>query len=888
MTTPSRDYVIVFDLNKKIKQENSYDINFFYLKNFKKRDNSFSIIKKPFFRGRLVLDLDIKNKIRPVYFSKLKKDDTEQPLDPKLLKRFLKEQNLQYIGFSDQTQSEVFIPIRKMLNSFQFNEKKIMSFTLCNSCVNNGKFNILSKNEQIRSLNNRIICSECALNLTLNQIELLGLLNVRNISPKLKNFFKHMILKFKSTQKVINAFKVDFDPSKNKDITLYDIEKSPTIEKKYLNFSLDNIKIPPPFKELLTSFKISTLLPIQAISIDKGLIESHANQLIMAPTSAGKTLVGELAGITRILNEKLKMVYLVPIVALANVRTEEFETKYKELNLKIVKKVGESLLDTDDFLDFDDLIDADIIIATYEAIDYIFRSGNSIKIGQIGTIVIDEIQTLTDPERGFILDGLISRLKLINDQTQFLYLSATIGQPKLLANKLGCDLINYNNRPVPIERHLVICLIENAKIQHIKNLVIAAFHEESKYGYKGQSIIFTNSRKKCETISETLRNKGISAEAYHSGLTNDERKEIEIMFQNQKISAVVATAALAAGVDFPAKQVIFESLLMGIQTLTVAEFEQMLGRAGRLGKHDIGYAYLLVEPGRIYNHETKMTEENIAISLLNGKIKDFELTPNEDRSMTELLAVISTFNDGLVYNEIYKYYNYLINSDYDLNKILDKLLNLKLVIVDIDKKYLANQLGRAISKSFLTIEQSFDIIERIRHKQAKILEIVLELKPLKNVYLSKKVVKDLAKNQNMKYFSNYFFSASVLSLMDANYVRKRKKFSREFINYVIKWTSELFTCTCKDKPYCNCGRINLEKLILRLRVEDKYSIEQISDYLEEEYKILIYKGDITDYLENLIYSFESIFNISKGILNLDSEYKKELTDIPNLIERIKR
>ena len=321
MTTPSRDYVIVFDLNKKIKQENSYDINFFYLKNFKKRDNSFSIIKKPFFRGRLVLDLDIKNKIRPVYFSKLKKDDTEQPLDPKLLKRFLKEQNLQYIGFSDQTQSEVFIPIRKMLNSFQFNEKKIMSFTLCNSCVNNGKFNILSKNEQIRSLNNRIICSECALNLTLNQIELLGLLNVRNISPKLKNFFKHMILKFKSTQKVINAFKVDFDPSKNKDITLYDIEKSPTIEKKYLNFSLDNIKIPPPFKELLTSFKISTLLPIQAISIDKGLIESHANQLIMAPTSAGKTLVGELAGITRILNEKLKMVYLVPIVALANVRT---------------------------------------------------------------------------------------------------------------------------------------------------------------------------------------------------------------------------------------------------------------------------------------------------------------------------------------------------------------------------------------------------------------------------------------------------------------------------------------------------------------------------------------------------------------------------------------
>ena len=65
----------------------------------------------------------------------------------------------------------------------------------------------------------------------------------------------------------------------------------------------------------------------------------------------------------------------------------------------------------------------------------------------------------------------------------------------------------------------------------------------------------------------------------------------------------------------------------------------------------------------------------------------------------------------------------------------------------------------------------------------------------------------------MKYFSNNFFSASVLSLMDANYIKKRKKFSRDFIDYIIKWTTELFTCDCKEKPYCNCGRVNLENLI---------------------------------------------------------------------------
>ena len=36
-----------------------------------------------------------------------------------------------------------------------------------------------------------------------------------------------------------------------------------------------------------------------------------------------------------------------------------------------------------------------------------------------------------------------------------------------------------------------------------------------------------------------------------------------------------------------------------------------------------------------------------------------------------------------------------------------------------------------------------------------------------------------------------------------------------------------------------------------------------------------------------INSFESIFNISKGLPKLDSDYKKELLEIPEIIEKIK-
>ncbi len=64
------------------------------------------------------------------------------------------------------------------------------------------------------------------------------------------------------------------------------------------------------------------------------------------------------------------------------------------------------------------------------------------------------------------------------------------------------------------------------------------------------------------------------------------------------------------------------------------------------------------------------------------------------------------------------------------------------------------------------------------------------------------------------------FSARSLSIMDANYVKKRKTFSSEFIEYIIKWTREIFNCDCKDSPYCECGRLNLERIILKLRIEE--------------------------------------------------------------------
>ncbi|MFX1551412.1 MAG: DEAD/DEAH box helicase [Promethearchaeota archaeon] len=887
MSVPLRNYFIVFDRNREHKKELLFNVNFFYLKSFKKKRFTFSYIKEPFFRGTVIFGQDFKNKIRPVNFNKIEKEGDSQPINPRLLKKFILSDKNKFIAFSSQTPSQDISPIKEMLINFQYDTDRIINLTICNSCMEKHIFTLLNENLQIKSYKNQTICSECAYDIVSNRLKLTGLLTQEKISPKLKNFLMHLILKFRDIRKVLEAFKPDFDPVRSQEITLYDIEKTPSINKKYLNQEIESLDIPLAFKEILKDLKLIHLLPIQAISIERGLLTKHSNQLIMAPTSGGKTLVGELAGISKVINDRTaKMLYLVPIVALANIRTEEFKEKYKSIKLKVIKRVGESLFGKKEDDNIKDLANAHVIIGTYEAIDYILRSGNKHLLGSIGTIVIDEIQTLIDPERGYILDGLISRLKT-QYNSQFLYLSATLGEPEFLAKKLSCELIKYNNRPVPVERHLLLCLNEAQKLKFISLLMKSAYSTKSIYGFKGQSIVFTNTRKKCESITSYLQLKGFKVAAYHSGLTNDERKIIEEEFQSQKIVGVVATAALAAGVDLPARQVIFESLAMGINWLTVAEFEQMLGRSGRLKKHEKGLAYILVEPGKLYFPKMKMTEENIAIKLLNGKIKDYELAPDEDKSQTEILAFISMFSQWITKEIVFNFYNYLINDHFELEEVLNKLISLNLIRIKEDLTIKATRLGRAIANSFLSVDECLEIIKKLQNKSETPLDIALELEFLRNVYLSKNIVADLSKNVNMKYFSNNLFSASVLSLMNAEYVRKRKTFSRDFIDFIMKLTNDIFNCSCQDNPYCDCGRLNLEKLILNLRIKHNMTIEEISNYLMEEYGIMVFKGDLIDYLENLIYSLESIKNIAEGISKLNEDFRREIREIPNLIENIK-
>ena len=345
-----------------------------------------------------------------------------------------------------------------------------------------------------------------------------------------------------------------------------------------------------------------------------------------------------------------------------------------------------------------------------EGIDFLIRSGKSHLLDNLGLVLIDEIHTISDEERGLRLNGLIKRIRHLFPNTQIIGLSATIKNPKTLSDDFKMKLVQYKERPVPLERHIIFVRGDVQRRLLIRKLVNQEFYNKSSKGYNGQSLIFTNSRRKTHKLANFLSNKGINAAAYHAGLSYSKKERIEKNFAKGKITAVVTTAALAAGVDFPASQVIFESLIMGNKWITPNEFSQMLGRAGRPSYHDRGLVYLIPEIANEFDGES---EEAVALDLLESDVENIYVDYTEEGSLEQILADITSKSLNNI-EEVEEFYQN-IPVPIDLNAALDELDDKKAIHISADGTIRNTKFGRAVSMSFISVDDGVVIKNSIEN-----------------------------------------------------------------------------------------------------------------------------------------------------------------------------
>lgn len=209
---------------------------------------------------------------------------------------------------------------------------------------------------------------------------------------------------------------------------------------------ISKLDIPKKVVEVLENRGFTELRPAQWKAVKAGLFDDK-NLLVCTPTASGKTLVGELGTLNAVFHDRGKAVYIVPLRALASEKYNQFKKDYP--NLKIALASGD--MDANDNW----LERYDLIIVTSEKFDSLIRH-KAVWLTDVKVLIVDEIHLLNDVSRGPTLEVILTIMKKTMPSTQIIGLSATIGNPEVLAKWLNAELILDTWRPVELKKGIYL------------------------------------------------------------------------------------------------------------------------------------------------------------------------------------------------------------------------------------------------------------------------------------------------------------------------------------------------------------------------------------------------------------------------------------------------
>lgn len=434
--------------------------------------------------------------------------------------------------------------------------------------------------------------------------------------------------------------------------------------------------------EALKQEGIETLYPPQAEALRKGLLEGR-NIVVSSPTASGKTLIAFMAAQTH-LEAGRKILYLTPLRALTYEKASEFR--------RILSEHGPGYRVASVSGDYDDPGDwigtNDVVVSTYEKADSLVRH-RARWLSSVGLIVVDEAHMIGDRDRGPTLEMTIAKLMASLENPQILCLSATVRNIDDIAEWLEAVPVKSDFRPVPLKEgvlyggRVVFRDDETWSLRASGDPLVALIGECLNDG--GQVLVFALTRRKAESyaekialalknldtlsgarrellerysrlmmeesdspFSERLSRLALSGVGFHhAGLGYVHRRLIEEGFREGAILTLCATPTLAAGVNLPARMVIipehrrFDSRI-GMNALSVTEYKQFCGRAGRPLYDTIGYS-ILVAGNRT---EAEYLMERY---VLGEPEKVFSALGNERHLRSHILSLISS---GLTNSEL--------------------------------------------------------------------------------------------------------------------------------------------------------------------------------------------------------------------------------------------
>lgn len=365
------------------------------------------------------------------------------------------------------------------------------------------------------------------------------------------------------------------------------MHRAPTVQNG--GVFMDTFKLlSEKMQQRIWAMKWERFTPVQDQTIPL-ILQTDSDIIVSANTASGKTEAAFLPIITKIEDRaqaELKVLYISPLKALINNQFERIERLCQNCEIKIYRwhgDVGQSqknkLLKNP----------SGILQITPESLESLFinKTGQLKSLFQgIEFIVIDEIHSFLDSQRGVQLRSLLSRMETYTRvRPRIIGLSATIRNFDYIK-----QWVNHN-RPEEVE--VVEASDEGKELQYSllhfpagKDGKIPLELIEDLRGVTRdyQSLIFCNSRGTVEETTVMLNRlaekEGIQEGyfAYHSSIDKAEREYVEKRLATSRTpQSIVCTSSLELGIDIGALDLVCQL----DTTFTVSSLKQRIGRCGR-------------------------------------------------------------------------------------------------------------------------------------------------------------------------------------------------------------------------------------------------------------------------------------------------------------------
>lgn len=366
--------------------------------------------------------------------------------------------------------------------------------------------------------------------------------------------------------------------------------------------------MPIPLTPVMTNTPISTPTGFAALGVppevDKGLaaagfaapfaIQTEAIPVAMrgvdlcgrARTGSGKTLAFGVPMLSRI--SKFNKVRAPRGLVL--VPTRELALQVAEVLQPIGKECDRVILPVYGGASREDQVDAlekgvDIIVATpLRLID--LMKGGEVEMGEVQCVVLDEADRMAD-------DGFTPQvewvLRHVTGEHQTMLFSATLdGQVGNLVRRYMKDpeevSIDAPTDTVGTMHHLFLAIHKMDK-----DKVIAAIVEST-----GKTVVFCDTKRLCDRVTENLQDLGVNAAAIHGDLTQAAREKAIVRFTNNDLTVLVATDVAARGIDIDDVACVVHY----VPPIDTKAYLHRSGRTARAGRD--GWAVTLAE----YNQHT--------------------------------------------------------------------------------------------------------------------------------------------------------------------------------------------------------------------------------------------------------------------------------------------